>query len=283
MIKIPISKHQQLRQAEEDRHDNAVYEIEKAKRLELAEIFGVKEELALATDKHGHWVSKWDIIDKHFKMLVQNESGDLVFSTSRSGCENSQDGDIIYYHGTPPKKNRFHKGFYLTFRIYQAPNGLWIGEAADFRCPPQGHSFGGHRHFDFTEAFKSQEEAFALCVNQAVHVLTGPIEVDTDPQEIEVPCPTCEAWAKANTKQDEDGREYVYPNHEGLKCPTCKDFYDQNNEIERTETPEETKARIAIESKDRGFDPQYQPQADAFANELLEMVGLKAGQQLSLF
>jgi hypothetical protein len=112
-------------------------------------------------------------------------------------------------------------------------------------------------------------------VNQAVHVLTGPIEVDTDPQEIEVPCPTCEAWAKANTKQDEDV--------EGLKCPTCKDSYDQNNEIQRTETPEETKARIAIESKDRGFDPQYQPQADAFANELLEMVGLKAGQQLSLF
>ena len=83
MIKIPIAKHQQLRQAEEDRHDNAVYEIEKAKRLELAEIFGVKEELALATDKHGHWVSKCDIIDKHFKMLVQNESGDLVFSLHR--------------------------------------------------------------------------------------------------------------------------------------------------------------------------------------------------------
>jgi hypothetical protein len=283
MIKIPTKKHADLIAEEVTRHDTAMYELEKTKRIELGKIFGVSEDDVLATDRHGHWESKWDIIDKHFKMLVQNESGDLVFSASRSGCENSQDGEIIYYHGTQPKKNRSHKGFSVRFIIYQAPNGLWIGEANQFRCPPQSHNFGGHRHYHFTEAFKSQEEAFALCVNQAVHVLTGPIEVDTDPQEIEVPCPTCEAWAKANTKKDEDGREYVYPNHEGLKCPTCKDSYDQNNEIERTETPEETKARIAIESKDRGFDPQYQPQADAFANELLEMVGLKAGQQLSLF
>ena len=275
MIKIPTKKHADLIAEEATRHDTAMYELEKTKRIELGKIFGVSEDDVLATDRHGHWESKWDIIDKHFKMLVQNKSGDLVFSASRSGCQNSQDGEIIYYHGTPPKKNRSHKGFSVRFIIYQAPNGLWIGEANQFRCPPQAHNFGGHRHYDFTEAFNSQEEAFALCVNQAVHVLTGPIEVDTYPQEIEVPCPTCEAWAKANTKQDEDV--------EGLKCPTCKDSYDENNEIERIETPEETKARIAIQSKDRGFDPQYQPQADAFANELLEMVGLKAGQQLSLF
>jgi hypothetical protein len=56
-----------------------------------------------------------------------------------------------------------------------------------------------------------------------------------------------------------------------------------NNTISRMETPEETKARIAKESKDRGYPEQYQPQAEAFANQLLEMVGQKEGQQLSLF
>ena len=284
MIKLPTKKHADLIAEEVDRHDTAMYELEKTKRLEFGKIFGLTEDDVLATDRHSHWESKWDIIDKHFKKLVQKDDK-LVFSTERDGACNQQmpvDG-IVFYDGKPPTKNRCHKGFSVTFGIYQAPNGLWIGEAKNFRCPTQGHNFGPHNHFDFKTAFISQDEVFAHCVEQAVHVLTGPIEVDTDPLEIEVPCPTCEAWAKANTKKDEDGREYVYPNHEGLKCPTCKDSYDQNNEIERIETPEETKARIAIQSKDRGFDPQYQPQADAFANELLEMVGLKAGQQLSLF
>lgn len=298
MIKVPIEKHQDLIRAEEERHESATYELEKAKRIELAKFFGLKEADVLTPDRHGHWPSKWDIIDKHFKKLVYNEARELVFSSSRSGHCRSQDGEIELYHGTPPKKNRHHKGFSVSFSIYQAPNGLWVGESNRLTCPPEGHNFGSHRHYGFTEAFHSQDEVFAHCVNQVVHALTGPIEVDTDPQEIEVPCPTCEAWKKAHTKKDknEDGEEYEYIspkfNRESLdadcECPTCQNEYPwgygmDNNTISRMETPEETKARIAKESKDRGYPEQYQPQAEAFANQLLEMVGQKEGQQLSLF
>lgn len=211
-----------------------------------------------------------------------------MFSTERDGACNQQmpvDG-IVFYHGKPPPKNRFHKGFSVTFGIYQAPNSLWIGEAKNFRCPPQGRNFGPHTHFDFETAFISQDEAFAHCVEQTVHILTGPIEVDSEPREIEVPCPSCVAWAKANTKKDknENGEEceYVDPNHDGAECPTCKSPYDESNEIERLETPEEVEARIAIESKDRGFDAKFQPQADEFAQTLLSMVR-GASAQLSLF
>jgi len=291
MIRIPLESHAQLRQAEEDRHDKAVFELEKAKRLELGAFFGVPADTVMLTDRHGHWVSKWDIIDKHFKKLVQDEEGKLVFSTERSGACNQQmpvDG-IVFYHGKPPSKNRFHKGFSVTFAMYQAPNGLWIGEAKNFRHPPQGREFGGHNHFNFETAFINQEEAFAHCVEQAVHTLTGPIEVDSEPQEIEVPCPNCEAWVKARLGKPEG--EYVAPtddDHGVLGnpiCPTCGEEHtiDPNwpNKIDRLETPEEVEARVAIESKDRGFDAKFQPQADEFAQTLLAMV--KGAKQLSLF
>jgi hypothetical protein len=290
MIGIPAAKYRMLAKEEEERHDNAVFEIEKAKRIELGSFFGVSDEVVLGEDKNGHWGSKWDIIDKHFKKLVQDEDGKLVFSTERAGFVNQQmpvDG-IVFYDGKPPTKNRYHKGFSVTFGIYQAPNGLWIGEAKNFRCPTQGHNFGTHSWFNFDTAFISQDEVFAHCVEQAVHVLTGPIEVDTDPQEIEVNCPNCEAWVKTyrdgekcdtEIEVNTDGETGVL----GAKiCPMCKEehTFDPNwpNKIDRLETPDEVNARIEQESKDRGFDAKFQPQADQFAKTLLSMV--KGARQL---
>ena len=62
----------------------------------------------------------------------------------------------------------------------------------------------------------------------------------------------------------------------------CKEehTFDPNwpNKIDRLETPDEVNARIEQESKDRGFDAKFQPQADQFAKTLLSMV--KGARQL---
>jgi hypothetical protein len=276
---------------EKERHENAVFEIEKAKRIELGSLFGVPDEVVLGEDENGHWGSKWDIIDKHFKKLVQGEDGKLVFSTERDGFVDQQmpvDG-IVFYHGKPPTKNRCHKGFSVTFGIYQAPNGLWIGEAKNFRCPSQGHNFGTHSWFNFKTAFISQDEAFSHCVEEAVHYLTGPVEVDSDPQQIEVNCPNCEAWVKAYLGKKCETEIAVNTDGEtgvlGQKiCPVCEEehTFDPNwpNKLWRLETPAEVEVRIGEDSEKRGFDAKFQPLADEFATTLLSMV--KGAKQLEL-
>lgn len=284
---IDIPDNQSLLDAEEARHQEAKDKIERDRRIALASFWKIPEEEYFKTDKHGYLVDSDGVFRKYAKPFVRTEDGKFVEWDRKHLDPNEPDwAQAFYYtHGKPSKKN---KSFKVGYRLLEAPNGMWVCDQYLFNTPPQGGRSGG---WHVTHAFISAEEAFTYQIERTIKELVGPVDIDTDPQEIEVPCPDCEAWKKKHIIPTKDGEEDTtlvdYDTQHPEECPQCQNerpcYAWSDNEITRLETPEEVEKRVKEQTENpyRGWDSKYQPDAEAFANQLLGLI--KGAKQLSLF
>ena len=309
MIEIPSNS--ELVEAEDNRHAKALEVLDEKLRLEMSDLFGIPKDKFFETDKFGHYESPIGVVYESSEYYVRTDDGKFVPFEEKHKIDGCYSKEFKYWHGKMPKKGwGHHKGFSFGFRLLKSPSGLWIPDTHSFSHPPQGGFSGGY-HYD--KVYISAEEAFAYLIDWAVNKLVGPIEVDPNPREIEVPCPDCVAWAKkhievtshwaSNGKTPEmwlPNKEYKQAEYKVLgcelddegdpileECKTCRDNRPDNpwfvtsfsdNKIERDETPEEIAKRLEVESVEREWSAEYQPQAEEFAEQLRGLIKAPSGQ-----
>lgn len=289
--------------------DKMEADIEELERIRIGEAFGIpKEEMFKEVRQHGRKeiIDMYDLTATHCQKLVDGDDGEYVLADKGAHARGARvtSGEIAVFSGARPKKgNYIHKGIKVEFDIWKAPNGLWFGD----HSATSGGNGGGSRAImldDAEFAFETQKECLEYCVKRAIHSLSHK-NINEDPDEVEIPCPDCVAWAKEHievTQLDENdnqtGTEMWSPDKEYSQvkykvigceldedgdpivgeCPTCDHtrpdgpWFDENK-ITRDETPEETAARVELQ-KSTPKHGKLQGEAEKLIAKLGAMIGI---------
>lgn len=301
--------------------DKMEADIEELERIRIGEAFGISKEAMLAEVKigkgkygHSELISMYDLTATHCQKLVDGDNGEYVLADKGAHARGTRAtsgiaDEIAIFSGARPKKGNYnHKGIKVEFDIWKAPNGLWFGD----HSATSGGNSGGSRAImldDAEFAFETQKECLEYCVKRAIHSLAHK-EINEDPDEVEIPCPDCVAWAKEHievTQLDENdnetGTEMWLPdkNYSQVRykvigceldedgdpivgeCPTCDNTRPETpwfneNQITRDETPEETAARVELE-RSAPKHGKLQGEAEKLIAKLEAMIGTSFASQ----
>lgn len=291
--------------------DKMEADIEELERIRIGEAFGIpKEEMFKEVRRHGRKeiIDMYDLTATHCQKLVDGDNGEYVLADKGAHTRDrmGESNEIMVFSGARPKKGAYnHKGIRVELDIWKAPNGLWFGDhSATF-----GGDGGGSRAImldDAEVAFETQKECLEYCVKRAIHSLSHK-NINEEPDEVEVPCPDCVAWAKEHievTQLDENdnetgtemwspGKNYSQVKHKVIgceldedgdslvgECPTCDNtrpetpWFDEN-QITRDETPEETAARVELQ-KSTPKHGKLQGEAEKLIAKLEAMIGISS-------